>query len=178
MNERRRRVANREGSKWQHATFWQNPFSGERGNVEHVGGQVPLRKPRRRFRGGGSCTVLATATEVEDGHVPPWRPDNEYASEVLFDVLNSRYALSGPGNDCQRFAHLQSIIQTEIGREELGSGMTAFWQRIVNEPDTFLPGVATGAEAIATGIRRRRSGSLRVRGRCLCRPCGDHGQHG
>ena len=81
--------------------------------------------------------MLASGTEVEDRNAPPWRPDDEYTSEVLFDVINSWSALSGPGNDGQRFAHLQSIIQTDIGREEFGSGMTAFWRRIVDEPNAF-----------------------------------------
>ena len=80
---------------------------------------------------------MASATEVEDGKAPPWRPDDEYASEVLFDVISSRSALSGPGNDGQRFSHLQSIIHTNIGREELAKGMTAFWRRGVDEPDAF-----------------------------------------
>ncbi|CAN0541723.1 unnamed protein product, partial [Laminaria digitata] len=81
------------------------------------------------------AAVLASATEVEDGNAPPWRPDDEYASEVLFDVISSRSALSGPGNDGQRFAHLQPIIHADIGREDFGRGMTAFWRRIVDEPD-------------------------------------------
>ena len=34
--------------------------------------------------------------------------------------------LSGPGNDGQRFAYVQSIIHTAIGREEFSRGMTAF----------------------------------------------------
>ncbi|CAN0497252.1 unnamed protein product [Laminaria digitata] len=38
-----------------------------------------------------------------------------------------------------------------------------------------LPGIATGAEAIPTGIRGRRSGNLRVHGRYLSRPYGKHG---
>ena len=88
-----------------------------------------------------AAAVLASGTEVEDGNAPPWRPDDEYASEVLFDVINSRSALSGPGNDGQRFAHLHSIIQTDIGRKEFGSGVTAFWRRIVDEPDSFPPEV-------------------------------------
>ena len=41
---------------------------------------------------------LASATEGEDGNAPPWRPDNEYASEVFFDVTSSRRSLSGPVN--------------------------------------------------------------------------------
>ena len=61
--------------------------------------------------------VLVRATEAEDGSAPPWRPDNEYTSEVIFDVISSRSALSGPGNDGQRFAQLQSIIHTDIRRE-------------------------------------------------------------
>ena len=73
-----------------------------------------------------AAAVLASATEVVDGNTPSWRPDNGYTSEVLFDVICSCNALSGPGNDGQRFTHLQSIIHTNIGREEIGWGMTAF----------------------------------------------------
>ena len=40
-----------------------------------------------------AAAVLASGTEVEDGNAPPWRPDDEYASEVLFGVVNSRSAL-------------------------------------------------------------------------------------
>ena len=46
-----------------------------------------------------AAAVLASATDVEDGYSPPWRPHDEYASKVLFDVISSRSALSGPGND-------------------------------------------------------------------------------
>ena len=84
--------------------------------------------------------MLASAAEVEDGNAPPWCPDDEYTSEALFDVTSSRCALSGPGNDGQRFAHLQSIIHTDIiGREEFGRGMAAFWRRLVDKPDVFPP---------------------------------------
>ena len=88
---------------------------------------------------GQNHAVLASATEAEDGNAPPWRPTNAYTSEVLFDVISSRSALSGPGNDDPRFVHLQFIIHTDIGREEFGRGMTAFWRRIVDEPDAFPP---------------------------------------
>ena len=83
--------------------------------------------------------MLASATEAEDGNAPPWCPDNEHTSEVLFDVISSRIDLSGPGNDGQRFAHLESVIHTDIGRKEFGRGMTAFWRRLVDEPDAFPP---------------------------------------
>lgn len=73
----------------------------------------------------------------EDGHAPPWCPDDEYASEVLFDVISSRSTLSGPGNDGQRLSHLQPIIHTDTGREGFGKVMTAFWWKIVDEPDAF-----------------------------------------
>ena len=85
-----------------------------------------------------AAAVLASATKAEDGNAPPWHPDDEYASEVLFDVISSRSALSGPGSDGQRCSHLQFIIHTDIGREEFGKGMTAFWRKI-DEPDAFLP---------------------------------------
>ena len=58
---------------------------------------------------------------------------------MLFDVINSRLVLSGPGNDGQRFAHVQPIIHTDIRREEFGRGTTAFWRRPVDEPDAFPP---------------------------------------
>ena len=83
--------------------------------------------------------VLASTTEGGDGNALPWRPDDEYASVVLFDVINSRSALSGPGNDGQRFARLKSIIHTDIRREEFERGSTAFWWRIVDKPDAFPP---------------------------------------
>ena len=86
-----------------------------------------------------AAAVLASDTEVEDGNAPPWRPGDEYAFEVLFDTISSRSALSGPGNDGQRFAHLRSVIHTGIGREEFGRGITAFWRRIVDEPEAFPP---------------------------------------
>ena len=83
--------------------------------------------------------MLASAIEVEVGNFLPWRPDDEYASEVLFDVIASQSTLSGLGSGGQRLAYLQSIIRTDIGREEFGSGMTAFRRRIVDEPDAFPP---------------------------------------
>ena len=58
---------------------------------------------------------------------------------MLFDVISSRSALSGPRNDGQRFSHVESIIHTDVGREEFGRGMTALWRRNVDEPDVFPP---------------------------------------
>ena len=84
-----------------------------------------------------AAAVLARATEAEVGNGPPWLPDDEYTSEVLFDVISSRSALSRPGNYGQRFANLRSIIHTDIGMEEFGRGMTAFWRRLVDERDAF-----------------------------------------
>ena len=69
-----------------------------------------------------AAAVLARATEAEDGNAPPWLPDDEYTSEVLFDVISSRSALSDPGSDGQRFAHLQFIIHTDTKREDFGRG--------------------------------------------------------
>lgn len=73
-----------------------------------------------------TVAVLASATEIDDRSAPPWLPGEEYASQVLCNVISSRSALSGPGIGGQRFAHLQFIIQTEIGREEIDWGITAF----------------------------------------------------
>ena len=54
--------------------------------------------------------------------------------------MSSAHAeLSGPGSDGQRFANLQSIIHTDIERKAFGRGMTAFWRKLVDEPDAFPP---------------------------------------
>ena len=86
-----------------------------------------------------AAAVLANATEAKDGNAPPWRLDNKYTPEVLFGLISLRSALSGPSNNGQRFAHLQSIINTDMGREKFGRGITAFWRRLVDEPDAFPP---------------------------------------
>ena len=69
-----------------------------------------------------AVTVLASATEAEKGSAAPWRPNDEYASLVLFEIIiSSRRVLTGPRNDGPRFSHLQSIIHPNIGRKEFGS---------------------------------------------------------
>ena len=84
------------------------------------------------------AAVLASATEVK-GNAPPWRPEDEYASEVLFDVISSRSTLSGLENGGQRLVHLQPIIHTDVGRRGVRRGYKAFSRRIVDEPDAFPP---------------------------------------
>lgn len=83
--------------------------------------------------------MLASVTEVEEGNYPLWRSDDECASQVLIGAISPPSALSAPGNDDQRFAHLLSIIHNDIGREEFGRGMTVFRRRIVDELDAFTP---------------------------------------
>lgn len=58
-----------------------------------------------KFPSVDHTAALSNATEVEDGSAPPRRPGDEYASQVPVEVSNSRSALSGPGNDGNRFAH-------------------------------------------------------------------------
>ena len=86
-----------------------------------------------------AAAELASTTKTEDGNAPPWRPDDEYTSNMLYDVINSLCALSGPGNNSERFVHLHSVIHNGIGREEFGRGMAAFWRRLVDKPDVFPP---------------------------------------
>lgn len=52
------------------------------------------------------AAMLASATELEEGSVIPWRADDEYASQVIFDMISTRSALSGPRNESQRVEHL------------------------------------------------------------------------
>ena len=54
-------------------------------------------------------------------------------------VINSPNALSGARSDGLRFSHLQSIIRTGFGREKFGTGIEAFWWRIIDHPSAFPP---------------------------------------
>ena len=58
---------------------------------------------------------------------------------MAIEVINSRNALSGAGNDGLRFSHLQSIIRAQFCQEQFGAGIGAFWKRMVDEPDAFPP---------------------------------------
>lgn len=86
-----------------------------------------------------AAVVLPSATEVEEGSAPPWRPDDEYASPgaLLFDNISFRNLLSAPGNDDQRLpAHLQCTVHTNRGtttlcRRNIGvsdASPPRFWQ--------------------------------------------------
>ena len=105
-NGRHRLVATREGSKWLLA----EPRSAE--SEEAWNTLVAKFPPEDHVTGSvaAAAAVPASATDVEDGNAFPWRRDDEYASEVLFDIISSGHALLGLGTDGQRFAHLQSCL--------------------------------------------------------------------
>lgn len=92
------------------------------------------RRPHCRLRGGSGGADKHYRNKPSERS--PWRPD-KYASQLLFDIVNSRSPLSGPGNDSQCFAHSRSIIRTPIGRKELGKGMAVFWQKFACSSDAF-----------------------------------------
>ena len=65
-----------------------------------------------------------------------------FSSQLLFDAVSSRSALSGPGTSCQRFAHLQFNIHIEIGPEkEFGRARMPPWWGDVDRPNAFPPGL-------------------------------------
>lgn len=43
-----------------------------------------------------TTTLLASPNQLVDGSVVPWRPDEEYVSQVFFDTISPRSALSTP----------------------------------------------------------------------------------
>ena len=49
----------------------------------------------------------AITSEVNDGSVPPWHPDDGYASQVLSDFISSRSALP-------EMTHVQFIVHSDI----------------------------------------------------------------
>ena len=98
--------------------------AGNEGAWSTMVAKFPSKDPAA-VSAAAAAAVLANVTEAEDGNAPRWRPGNEYTSEVPFDVISSRSALSDPGNDRQRFAHLQFTLHTDIGREEFGRAQQA-----------------------------------------------------
>ena len=54
-----------------------------------------------------TVAVAAGASDPEEGSSPKWRPDEEFDSQVAFEVIPSRNAWSGAGSDSLRFSHLQ-----------------------------------------------------------------------
>lgn len=74
-----------------------------------------------------------------DGREPSWRPENEFNPKMLLEVISSRSANSGAGNDGQRFAHLKSIVNTEVGRDQYGTSMCSLWRRLIDNPSAFPP---------------------------------------
>ena len=75
-----------------------------------------------------TAAVEASASDPEEGSSPKWCSDEEFDPQVVFEVINSRNALSGAGSDGLRFSHLQSIMRTGFGREKFGTGIEAFWR--------------------------------------------------
>lgn len=60
-----------------------------------------------------AAAVLANVTAVEDRKAPPWHPTEEYAPQVLFDMISSRNAISVAGNwfsDCRTFSPSSTAI--------------------------------------------------------------------
>lgn len=72
------------------------------------------------------AAMLASATELMEGSAISWRADDEFASRVIFDMISTRRALSGPGNESPRVEHLQPIIHNNFEREKFGKRTTAF----------------------------------------------------
>ena len=86
-----------------------------------------------------AAAVEASGSDSEEGSGPEWRPEGEFDPQVAFEVINARNALPGAGIDGLRFSHLKSIIRTDFGREKNGTGIEAFWSRIIGDPSAFPP---------------------------------------
>ena len=86
-----------------------------------------------------AVAVAGSSYDPEEGSGPKWRPQEEFDPQGALEVINSRNALSGAGSDGLRFALLQSIIRTGIGREKFGAGIEAFRRRIIDDPNAFPP---------------------------------------
>ena len=55
-----------------------------------------------------AAAVEASASNLEEGSGPKWRPEAEFDSQVALETKNFRNGLSGAENNGLRFSHLQS----------------------------------------------------------------------
>ena len=104
---------------------------GDEVTWERVTARFPV-KDRASDSESAAAVVAASSTEPENWSVPNSRPEEEFDSQVILDIINSRNALSGAGSDGGSdglvFSHLQSIVRTGFGREKLGAGIETFWR--------------------------------------------------
>lgn len=127
-------------------------------------GQFPPEDHTTIVSAATAEVVLASATELEEGgSAPPWRPGDENASQVLFGVISSRSTLSGPWNEGQRFAHLQSIIYNDIRREEFGRARQHFGGGSPMRPTRSRRGCGSSSRSPAS-LRRVETVGVGLRG--------------
>ena len=86
-----------------------------------------------------AAAVAENSSDTAEGSGPNCRPEEEFDPQVALKVLNPRNALSGAGSDGLRFSRLQSTIRPGFGREKIGAGIEAFWERITDNSNVFPP---------------------------------------
>ena len=83
--------------------------------------------------------ALLESETAETVNTPRWIPEQEFNPHALIEVANSRSANSGAGNDGQRFAHIKSIANTVVGREEFFNEASKLRGRANTDPKAFPP---------------------------------------
>ena len=83
--------------------------------------------------------TMESCTQDKEGRISRWRPEHEFGSQALIDVIQGRSSNSGAGNDGQQFSHLKSIFNTKIGREKLSEALSFLWRKLVDDPNAFPP---------------------------------------
>ena len=66
---------------------------------------------------------VASVTKPEEGSGYMRRPEGEFNPQMVFEVINSRNAISGAGNDGLRFSYLQTITRTQFSQGHFGAGI-------------------------------------------------------
>lgn len=84
-----------------------------------------------------TAAVAASASYLEEGSGPKWRPEEEFDPQVTLEVITSRNVLYGAGSDGLRFSQLHSVIRTAFGCEKVSTGIETFWRRIIDDPSAF-----------------------------------------
>lgn len=84
----------------------------------------------------GAITVGCVALQTGGG--TGWQLETNLDPGVSIEVINSRHALPGAGNDNLRFSHLQYVVNTAVGKD-IAAANRAFWRRKMEDPDAFPP---------------------------------------
>lgn len=133
-----RRVTMWRGSKWETRNLRAEASSAGDDNLEHSGGQVPLRRPRLRVRGGPGCSTSKPHRRRKRNVRRGARMMSTHlrCSSTSSALVTPHRSLETTINDVSTC--IPSPTPTSGGWSSVGAWQS-FWRRFVKGPDAFPP---------------------------------------